>query len=98
MPINLFSMLIAFGNMTRANSYWWEKRRQNDCNAAISAISDLAKREQGGPIADLTVVVQLGKISQFVRDDRFLHCYHFEQSENLSCDEIWRTRNEPLPI
>jgi hypothetical protein len=50
MPINLFNMLIAFGNMTRANSYWWEKRRQNDCNAAISPvveISDLPKCEQG---------------------------------------------------
>jgi hypothetical protein len=49
MPINPFNMLIAFENMTLANSYWREKRRQNGCNAAMSAmveISDLPKCEQ----------------------------------------------------
>ena len=36
MPIDLFNMLIAFGKMTQANSYWREKR-QNACTAAMTA-------------------------------------------------------------
>jgi hypothetical protein len=36
MPIDLFNMLIAFGKMTQANSYWREKR-QNACTPAMTA-------------------------------------------------------------
>lgn len=50
MPIQFFNILIVFGKMIRENSYWREKRRQNDRNAPISAaveISDLPKVSKG---------------------------------------------------